>query len=380
MSDRVKVVQLITTMADGGAETLVKDYALLCDKEKVDMRIVTWSEPLGSANEQVLKEANIPVLFLGEENAKHPTSNPFIKLYRRLNKFKCFKSLIINEQIDVIHVHLRFGRYLKALPDRVLKNVNLIYTLHNEPAKYFDPNGDKKQRFEYEEAKRLIDKFGLTIITLHDEMNKQIRALFNTNRVITVNNGIDFSRFDAKLYDRELIRASLGIDKDVKVIGHVGSYTNQKNHEFILRVFSEYLKLNPNAKLMLIGKGVLKSQINDKIREMNLGENVISLENRSDIPQLMSAMDVFVLPSRWEGFPVVMIEAQKIGLPCVISDRINKEVVLSDRVAMLDIEGDIDTWLDAIDGKCEYMPVTGSFEDYDIHRSIDSLQRIYCGK
>ena len=211
-------------------------------------------------------------------------------------------------------------------------------------------------------------------------MNKQIRALFNTNRVITVNNGIDFSRFDAKLYDRDLIRASLGIDKDVKVIGHVGSYTNQKNHEFILRVFSEYLKLNPNAKLMLIGKGVLKSQINDKILEMNLGENIISLENRSDIPQLMSAMDVFVLPSRWEGFPVVMIEAQKIGLPCVISDRINKEVVLSDRVAMLDIEGDIDKWLDAIDGKCEYMPVSGLFEDYDIHRSIDSLQRIYCGK
>ena len=218
MSERVKVVQLIPTMADGGAETLVKDYALLCDKEIVDMRIVAWSEPLGSANEQILKDAGIPVIFLGEENAKHPTSNPFIKLYRRLNKFKCFKSLIINEQIDVIHVHLRFGRYLKALPDRVLKNVKLIYTLHNEPAKYFDPNGNKKQRFEYEEAKRLIDKFGLTIITLHDEMNKQIRALFNTNRVITVNNGIDFSRFDAKLYDRDLIRASLGIDKDVKVI------------------------------------------------------------------------------------------------------------------------------------------------------------------
>ena len=76
MSDRVKVVQLITTMADGGAETLVKDYALLCDKEKVDMRIVTWSEPLGSANERVLKEANIPVLFLGEECDVNHTPSP----------------------------------------------------------------------------------------------------------------------------------------------------------------------------------------------------------------------------------------------------------------------------------------------------------------
>lgn len=377
MSDKVKVVQLITTMADGGAETLVKDYALLCDKEKVDMKIVVWSEPLKTANERILRDAGIPVMYLGADNVNHPTNNPFIRAYRRLNKFRIFKRLIIDEKIDVIHVHLRFGRYLKALPDRVLKNTKLIYTLHNEPTKYFDSNGDKKQRFEYGEARRLIDKFGLTIIALHDDMNKQIKALFDTDRVITINNGINYERFDDSLYDRGSVREALGIDADAKVIGHVGSYTKQKNHEFILKLFKEYLKKDPYAVLLLVGRGVLKSYINEQIKSMGLKDNVVSLENRSDIPNLMSAMDVFILPSRWEGFPVVMIEAQKMGLPCIISDRINKEVVLSNRVTMLDIEGDINTWIDAIDGKCEYMPVSGSFDDYDIKNSIRKLEELY---
>ncbi|MBR6147677.1 MAG: glycosyltransferase [Lachnospiraceae bacterium] len=377
MSERVKVVQLIPTMADGGAETLVKDYALLCDKEKVDMHIIVWSGPVDSANERILKEAGISVLFLGMKAYEHPSSNILIRALRRLNKYRTFRRFIVDESIDVIHVHLRFGRYLMALPDKVLKRVRLIYTLHNEPNKYFDPSGSGKLRFEYDEAKRLIDKYDLTVITLHDDMNIQIRELFDCDRVITIHNGIDFNRFDPTLYDRASIRKSLKIASDSKVIGHVGSFTEQKNHEFLLRIFGEYLNKDPSAVLLLVGKGILKSRINDLINELGIGEHIISLEDRSDIPQLMCAMDVFVLPSKWEGFPVVMIEAQKIGLPCVISDRINKEVILSERISMQDIDGDINNWIDAIDGKCEYMPVSGHFDDYDIKNSIRKLEELY---
>ncbi len=378
MSERVKVVQLIPTMADGGAETLVKDYALFCDKEKIDMKIVVWSAPLGSANERILSEAGISVVYLGMKAYDHPSSNIFVRVYRRLDKYLTFKRMIINEKVNVIHVHLRFERYLMALPDKVLKNVKLIYTLHNEPKKYFDPNGRGKLRFEYNEAKRLIKKYGLTIITLHDDMNKQIRGLFSYDKVITINNGINYDRFNPALYDRDSIRKTLGIERDAFVIGHVGSYTEQKNHAFLIKVFDEFRKKNSNSKLILVGKGRLKSSIDNMISNMGLEEYVISLEDRSDIPEIMSAMDVFVLPSQWEGYPVVMIEAQRMGLRCVISDRINREVVLNDKVAMLDIDGNVNDWIDAIAGRCEYMPVMGRFDDYDIKKSIESLQRIYC--
>ena len=283
------------------------------------------------------------------------------------------------EKIDVIHVHLRFGRYLKALSDSTLKRVRLIYTLHNEPGKYFDPQGSGKRLFEYKEAKRLIDKYDLTIVTLHDRMHDEVRELFGTDRVVTINNGINFERFDRGLYDRTKVSASLGIAEDIRVIGHVGSYTTQKNHEHILRVFREYLKTVPNAKLMLVGKGVLKDEIGRQIEAMGMGDHVISLENRSDVPALMSVMDVFILPSRWEGFPVVLIEAQKMGLPCVISDRIDKDVVLSDDVIMVDIDAEADKWVDALNGQGKREKIRGEFKDYDIRRSINELEKLYLG-
>ena len=379
MANKIKVIQLITTMADGGAETLVKDYALLCDKEKYDIQIVTWSEPLGSANESILKKAGIPIIHLGAKAVEHPTSNPVVRAYRKINKYMVFRKLVVSGKVDVIHIHLRVGRFLRFIPDKVLKKIKLVYTLHNEPSKYFDPNGSGKKLFEYKELKKLIDRYDLTVVALHDDMNRQVKELFDTQRVITVKNGINFDRFDRALYDPDAIRLSLGIDKETKLIGHVGSYTEQKNHHFLLQAFEAYSKKNGNAKLLLVGKGVLKEKINDEIKQRGLEEKVISLENRSDIPELMSIMDVFALPSRWEGFPIVLIEAQKIGLPCVISNRINQEVVLSENVIMLDIEDDINRWTDAFDGIGDRMSVVSSFEDYDIKKSIEHLQRLYSG-
>ncbi len=374
---RVKVVQLITTMADGGAETLVKDYALLCDKERIDLSVIVWSGPIGSSNERLLREAGINVIYLGIDAVNKPSSNPVIKAYRMVKKYKVFRDEIIKGNAEVIHVHLRFGRYLKTLPDNVLKRIKLFYTLHNEPSKYFDPNGSGKKKFEYEETKRLIDRYGLTVITLHDDMNRQVRELFNTENVITVNNGINFERFDRLLYDRQSVRDSLNISANAKVIGHVGSYTEQKNHEFLLKLFSEYLKKDRDARMILVGRGVLKEKVAGMIKDMGLDKQIISLENRSDIPALMCAMDVFVLPSRWEGFPVVLLEAQKIGLKCVISDRINKEVVLSDDVTMLNIDGNLDSWIEAIDGNSVKEEPVGRFEDYDIRKSIKTLEDLY---
>lgn len=377
MSKKVKVVQLITTMADGGAETLVKDYTLLCNKECVDMRVIVWSEPLGTANERILQEAGIDVLYLGAEKVNNPTSNPIRKIYRKINKYLIFRRYIREEAIDAIHIHLRFGNYLKVLSSKDLKRINLVYTLHNEPEKYFDINGSRQQKSEYKEAKRLIDKFDMSFVVLHEDMNVKIREMFGTDKVYTINNGVNFERFDAGLYDGESIRKSLGIDKGIKLLGHVGSFTYQKNHDMVLKIFEEYLKKNSSARLLLVGRGVLKQQVLNKIHNMGLEDKIIVLENRSDIPELMSAMDVFLLPSRWEGFPVVMLEAQRMGRRCVISDRINKEVVLSNQVYMNDIDGDIDSWIKSIDGEGKPEPIQGSFKDYDIERSVGELQRLY---
>jgi len=375
MNKKVKVVQLLTTMADGGAETLVKDYTLLCDRDKVDMQIISWSEPLGSANERILAQNGIKVTYLGESPKKKTVLG---KIARRINKYIRFRRLIISENIDVIHIHLRIGIYMKVLPKSCLKRIKLFYTLHNEPEKFFDANGKGRNHSEYKEAKRLIEKYGMHVITLHDKMNKQVRELFKTDRVTTINNGINLQRFDASLYDREAIREELGIPKENYVIGHVGSFTGQKNHKYLLDIYEEYLKKDSNAKLLLIGRGVLKDIVKADIESRGLADKVIILKGRDDIPQLMTAMDVFVMPSKWEGFPITLIEAQSIGLSCVISDVINTEVVLTDRIRRVSLEAGTRAWVDAIDGKVPVAEKAGELNDYSILNSIRRLEEMYC--
>ena len=374
MKDRIKVVQLLPTMADGGAETLVKDYTLLCDRDKVDMQVVVWSEPLGSANERILQQNNIKVTYLGEAARKKSLLG---RVRRRVGKYLTFRNIILTQDIDVIHIHLRFDKYLRVLPKAALKRVKLFYTLHNEPQKFFAPNGEGDKHVEYKEAKRLIDKYDMTVITLHDEMNKLVRALFSTDRVVTINNGINLQRFSPDIYDKGVIRKELGICEDAFVIGHVGSFTEQKNHRFLLDIFEEYLQKDPEAMLLLTGRGVLKDEVRADVNARGLADRVMILKGRDDIPQIMKSMDVFVMPSRWEGFPVTLIEAQSMGLPCVISDVINEEVVLTDKVYRVSLDAPVGAWIEAIEGKHEPADRAGSLEDRDIRRSISRLEEMY---
>ena len=376
-NNKIKVVQLITTMADGGAETLVKDYALLADRDKVDMTVIAWSEPLGSANEARLKESDAKVIFLGEKAVTNPTKNILVKIARRIGKYYRFRRYIIDNGIDVIHVHLKFGLYLRALPRKELKRIKLFYTVHNEPDKFFNPKGKGRKKREYKEAKRLVDNYGLTLIALHKEMERAVCDLFHTDRVVTINNGINLDKFDRNLYNREAIRKSLGIEDDVVLLGHVGSFTKQKNHELLIDIYEEYRKKNSKSKLLLVGKGVLKEQVIQNVNKRGLQDEVIFLENRSDIPALMCAMDVFVFPSRWEGFPIVLIEAQAMGLRCVVSDRITKDAILTDNVSVVGIDDSVDSWIEAIDIKSIKDNDSLKVDDFDIRKIVEVLIAMY---
>ncbi len=381
----IKVIELSPTMGNGGAETLIKDYALYSNRDLIDMRVVTWCGTLGSANEEHLKSAGIPVVHLEELHyGPGRRLNALQRIVRKICRFIDFRRYVITEKPDVIHIHLRFGGYMRVLPLRKL-GVKLFYTVHNELEQYFDKKPAGKKYLEYLEAKRLVNRYGMTMITLHNDMNKSIREFFNTDRVITVNNGINLDRFRKNLYDRGDIRDSLGIDRNAFVIGHVGSVHTQKNHEMIIDVYEEYLKRDSLARLLLIGKGNRKEYIKQYIADKGLADRVVFLEDRTDIPALMCAMDIFIMPSRWEGYPVVLIEAQSIGLPCVISDRITAESVLTDRVKMMSIDDSPKNWCDCVDGfryedasflQTHTKPY-GALSDYDIHESIKKLEKLY---
>ncbi|MBQ8880918.1 MAG: glycosyltransferase family 1 protein [Oscillospiraceae bacterium] len=167
----------------------------------------------------------------------------------------------------------------------------------------------------------------------------------NRGNVYLLNNAVDLNVFSYDEAGREAIRQELGL-QDKLVVGHIGRFSRQKNHEFLLDIFRAIKEKNENAALLLVGKGELEESIRKKAEELGLTESVVLTGVRADVPQLLSAMDVFVFPSLFEGMPNTVIEAQATGLPCVIADTITPEADITGLVKYLPLEKP-ESWAEA---------------------------------
>ena len=137
--------------------------------------------------------------------------------------------------------------------------------------------------------------------------------------------------------------------EDKYVIGHVGRFQYQKNHEFLVDVFNEYLKLDNKAVLMLVGQGEGEEAIRQKVADLGMTENVMFMGVRSDVNKLLQAMDIFVLPSHFEGLPLVLVEAQSAGLPCYVSkDVITKESDVTGNIEFISLDDGDKKWAQII--------------------------------
>lgn len=166
--------------------------------------------------------------------------------------------------------------------------------------------------------------------------------------VSILHNAIDINEYCFDVEMRNHIRSKFKIQDDTTVIGHVGRFMTQKNHGFLLEVFSEYIKLNKSSVLMLVGGGELESTIKEKASKLGISDKIIFTGIRSDVQALMSAMDVFVFPSLYEGMPNTVIEAQATGLPCVISNTITREANITGLVHYLPL-GAASEWANYIE-------------------------------
>ncbi len=166
-----------------------------------------------------------------------------------------------------------------------------------------------------------------------------------TGEVHILKNGLNIDAFQFSQSERELLLKTLHLENKF-VVGHIGRFNTQKNHEFLLDIFAQIKKKKENAVLVLIGKGELQGAIKEKADKLDLSESVFFLGVRSDVPQLLSVMDVFVFPSFYEGMPNTVIEAQASGLPCLISDTITAEAGVTDLVRFESLKSSAVQWAD----------------------------------
>lgn len=210
--------------------------------------------------------------------------------------------------------------------------------------------------------------------------------LYGEGRFVILPNAINVKSFIFKIEKRMMVRHTLKIMDDDYIIGHVGAFMEAKNHSFLIEVFAKYHALQPKSKLLLIGDGELRHLVEAAIDKNKVNDCVILAGLRSDIPELLQAMDIFLFPSIYEGMPLSVVEAQASGLPCIISDAVTKMVNIGEDVIQLPLSKGADYWAEYLGNikyelsrqeRCERNFKLITKAGYNIETEAENLMKIY---
>lgn len=223
-----------------------------------------------------------------------------------------------------------------------------------------------------------------TYLSCSDVAAKWLFGNIKKEKYTIIKNGIDTKRFKFNDNARKKIREEYKISKNTKVIGHIGRFFVQKNHIKIIHIFNEILKNNKEYVLLLLGTGECENQIKEMVQELNIEKNVIFAGTHINTEDYYSAFDFFLMPSLYEGLPIVGVEAQSCGVKCFFSNTIDKQVLISKDSIMLDLNKSDKYWANQILKSDVIKDRNGSNDEiiengYSLFETIDLLERIYLG-
>lgn len=369
----MKVLQFIHGLNTGGAETLVKEYALRLDRETFDVTVLCY-ERCDSPYERILRDAGISVIYVCDALVFKGKKSLFVKLIHHIARYVLVRRYIRKINPDILHLHLLLSGYVRyAKPDRRMK---LFYTQHFQTERWKENHPQDIRNMAW-----LIKNYDTQLIALTEPMRRDLNKLFHRKDTVILNNGIALDQYKGSGSKPEMKRR-YGIPEHSFVAGHVGRFDTVKNHEFLLRVFGEIQKRDKNAWLLLIGSGPLEASIRTRLAEMGLDNRAVLLRNRTDICDLLHAMDVFIFPSFSEGLGISVIEAQAAGVPCLVSTGTPDGTGISNHIAYLPLSEPPETWAEkAIEAAKSGQPWSyDHIEEWDIRQSIKKLEKYYLEK
>lgn len=323
----IKVLHILCALNDGGIENLLLEYYKRFDRDEI-----VFDFAINDANEGIL-----------EKKLTEMGSTIYRYTKFRINFFQAVKDLnkIIEEgHYDIVHSHLANRGFFSL--HHAKKNGVGVRISHSHSA--FEPESLASKAFRIISTP-LAKKYSTHLFACGDDASKWMwgSKAFKNGRVTIMKNAIDVNKFAFSETRRLNMRKKLGVE-DKYVIGCVGRLSYQKNQELLIDVFNNYYQDNPESCLLIIGTGDKKEAIEKKISAYGLKDSVHLLGVRNDVEELLVAFDSYVLPSRYEGLPISVIEAQCSGLNCVLSDSITREVALSPMVKYCSLESELDEW------------------------------------
>lgn len=366
MSKKIKVCHVIGDFVNGGVESVIYNYFSHMNLDDFEVHIIGHGIKVQACADR----------FVSMGFRIH---NITPKRESLLRNMKEMEAIFRENDFDVVHSHLTEWA---CIPMYVAWKCG-IKTRVNHSHMAEQPRGIKNKVYY---GIRL--KLGKLFATDHFACGRDAAVyLFGdkaveAGKVTILSNAIDLETFKFDDDIRQRIRRENRIADSTTVVGHVGRFFEQKNHSFLIDIFDAYQKTNPNSLLLLFGDGELKEKIEKKVHQLKLDKAVKFMGVKSNINEWYQAMDLFLLPSLFEGLPVVGVEAQASGLPCVFSDAITSEIKISDHVTFVPLAYSADEWADTIK-KLIAETIRNKVElssRYDITKCANKLEQFYHSK
>lgn len=367
---KIKVLQFSIGNVCGGVTQYVLRNWQWIDKRRFQFDFVTFSANLDF--QETLESQGCKVHYIScyaEQERER-----FAEIFGR----------ILEEGYDVLHLHTEYWRsfFVEELAVRYGVPKIIIHS-HNSDIDVDGITAEERTRLtqQHEAVKRQIS---LALATdfwacSHSAAEWLFGEQIPSERIRYLPNAVLAEAYSYKAAVRDLYRKQFDL-AGCFVVGHVGRFARQKNHAFLIEVFRGIADRMQNARLLLIGIGPLEDEIRERVRACGLAERVFFLGKRDDVYCLLQAMEVFVLPSRFEGLPIVLVEAQAAGLQCVASVQVTREADITGNVAFLPLE--VEVWQEAIlqvaagyERKC--MDAVIKAAGYDLKQQIKVLEELY---
>ena len=361
----IRVASVIGRYIGGGVEAVTINYYRNIDKNKVQLDFICDEDSTNIPYEEIEKMGGKVIII--------PSYSKPFKYHKELKKvLKEGNYKIIHSNINTLSVFSLFAAKCAGVPVRIAHS-------------HSTTNKKEKKKNLMKQVLRPFSKVFATDYMCCSELagrwlfgNKE----YDKGNVYLLNNAIDLDKFKYNESLRKKKRKELGIKDDTLVIGHIGRFVAQKNHDFLIDIFNEIYKKNNNSILLLAGQGPLMEEIKNKVKDLNLDDNVKFLGQRNDANELYQAFDVFLLPSLYEGLPVVGVEAQASGLLCYLSDDMTKETKVLDITKFMSLNNTPEEWANNIlDDVKKYKRIDTSKEmtakNFNIKEEAKKLEEYY---
>lgn len=365
----IRILHIVSSInQDSGVMNFLMNYYRDLDKTKYQFDFLFWEE-------DQRKSFSDEIIEYGGNLYKISKPKISKKSYNELN----YNISLYLKKNHIVHLH---ELYLNLIVKKILKNKASQLISHAHTTKYSDKfiNSIRNKILCLNINKISDYYFACSLEAGKFYFSRKFNIDFEKSNIIR--NAINIDKYKYRHNFRTEKKNELGISDKV-IFGHVGRFNNQKNHKFLIEVFFEIQKKVENAVLILVGEGPLEKDVKNQIDNLKIRNKVFLMGTRNDVNEIMQAIDVFLLPSHYEGLGIVLIEAQVAGVPCITSSVVPKEVSISNSIFFEKIDSvySKNNWAEkAINLANEFSDkrnIINQDHDYNIKKEVKKLERIY---